>query len=246
MSSQIVVLAAGKGTRMGDQPWPKVLAPLRDKPLISYILEEIKKLDLETLPIIVVGFMQDKVRQELGDKYLYAVQEQQLGTGHAAAVAKNLVTAKNVVVLYGDMPFIRAESLENLIETQEVTGDKFSMFTATVKNFEGPLSPLEKYGRIIRAQNGDILKITEFKDCTPEEKEIKEVNPGVYCFDSQWLWENIGRLGKQNSQGEYYLTDMLEIAVSRGERVNSLPINPNEVLGINTWEDHGHAENLIS
>jgi len=144
MSSQIVVLAAGKGTRMGDQPWPKVLAPLRGKPLISYILEEIKKLDLETPPIIVVGFMQDKVRQELGDKYLYVVQEQQLGTGHAAAVAKNLVTAKNVVVLYGDMPFIRAESLKNLIETQDVTGDKFSMFTATVKNFEGPLSPLEK------------------------------------------------------------------------------------------------------
>lgn len=230
---------------MGDQPWPKVLAPLKGRPLISYILDEVKKLELELPPVVVVGFMQDKVRQELGAKYLYAFQEQQLGTGHAAAAAKSLVTAKNVVVLYGDMPFIRAESLKNLIQTQELTGDKLSMFTATVKNFDGPLGALEKYGRIIRNSSGDILKITEYKDCTAEEKQIKEVNPGVYCFDSQWLWANIGRIDKQNTQSEYYLTDMLEIAVGQGGRVNSLPITPEEVLGINTWEDHGHAENLI-
>ncbi len=230
---------------MGDQPWPKVLAPLKGRPLISYILDEVKKLELELPPVVVVGFMQDKVRQELGEKYLYAVQEQQLGTGHAAAAAKSLVTAKNVVVLYGDMPFIRAESLKNLIQTQELTGDKLSMFTATVKNFDGPLGALEKYGRIIRNSSGDILKITEYKDCTSEEKQVKEVNPGVYCFDSQWLWANIVRINKQNTQSEYYLTDMLEIAVGQGERVNSLPITPEEVLGINTWEDHGHAENLI-
>ncbi|MCL5008885.1 MAG: NTP transferase domain-containing protein, partial [Patescibacteria group bacterium] len=228
-----------------SQPWPKVLAPLKGRPLISYILDEVKKLELELPPVVVVGFMQDKVRQELGAKYLYAFQEQQLGTGHAAAAAKSLVTAKNVVVLYGDMPFIRAESLKNLIQTQELTGDKLSMFTATVKNFDGPLGALEKYGRIIRNSSGDILKITEYKDCTAEEKQIKEVNPGVYCFDSQWLWANIGRIDKQNTQSEYYLTDMLEIAVGQGERVNSLPITPEEVLGINTWEDHGHAENLI-
>lgn len=238
-------MAAGKGTRMGDQPWPKVLTPLKGRPLIAYLLDEIKKLDMEKPPIIVVGFMQEKVRQELGDGYVYAVQEQQLGTGHAVAMAKDLVTADNVVVLYGDMPFISAESLKNLVQAQELTGDKLSMFTATVRNFDGPTKPLERYGRIIRAPDGDILKITEFKDCTEAEKQIKEVNPGVYCFNSQWLWENIGRLGKQNSQAEYYLTDMLEIAVNQGERVNSLPINPNEVLGINTWEDHGHAENLI-
>lgn len=235
-------MAAGKGTRMGDQPWPKVLTPLKGRPLIAYLLDEVKKIETKQPPVIVVGFMQEKVRQELGNSYLYAVQEQQLGTGHAVAMAKNLVTAENVVVLYGDMPFISAESLNNLVQTQELTGDMLSMFTATVKDFIGPAKPLEKYGRIIRAPNGDILKITEFKDCTEEEKQIKEVNPGVYCFNSRWLWENIGRLNKQNSQGEYYLTDMLEIAVEQGERVNSLPINPREVLGVNTWEDHEHAE----
>ena len=245
MSTQIVVLAAGKGTRMGDQPWPKVLAPLKGRPLISYILDEVKQLELSQKPIIVVGFMQDKVRQVLGDGYLYAVQEQQLGTGHAVAMAKSLVSADNLVVLYGDTPFISAHSLKNLIQAQELTGDKLSMFTTTVKNFEGQFKPFEKFGRIIRSQSGDILKITEYKDCTEEEKKITELNPGIYCFNSQWLWDNIVRINKDNAQGEYYLTDLLEVAVSQGERVNSLPINPNEVLGINTWEDHGHAENLL-
>lgn len=245
MDYQIIILAAGKGTRMGDQPVPKVLVPLKSRPIISYILEEIKKLNLEQKPILVVGFMQDKVKSELGPDYLYVEQAEQLGTGHAVAVAKNSVIAKNIIVLYGDMPFLRAESLQHLMDAHGVTGDKLSMFTATVKNFEGPMESLKKYGRIIRAPNGDVLKITEYKDCTEEEKQIKEVNPGVYCFNSEWLFSNIGRLSKQNSQGEYYLTDMLEIAVTDGERVNSLPIHPQEVLGINSWEDHGQAENLI-
>jgi bifunctional UDP-N-acetylglucosamine pyrophosphorylase / glucosamine-1-phosphate N-acetyltransferase len=245
MDYQIIILAAGKGTRMGDQPIPKVLVPLKGKPIIFNILEEIKKLHFSHKPILVVGFLQDKVKAEAGADYLYVEQTEQLGTGHAVAVAKNTVIAENIIVLYGDMPFIRAESLQNLMDAHSVTGDMLSMFTATVKNFDPPFKSLEKYGKIIRAQNGDILKITELKDCVQEEEQIKEVNPGVYCFNTKWLYENISRLNKQNSQGEYYLTDMLEIAVKDGERVNSLPIDPKEVLGINSWEDHGQAENLI-
>lgn len=245
MDYQILVLAAGKGTRMGDHPVPKVLVSLKGKSIIHYILDEINKLALSSKPILVVGFMQEKVKSEVGENYVYVEQTEQLGTGHAVAIAKEAVNAKNVVVLYGDMPFIKAESLKNLLDAHEVTGDKLSMFTATVKNFEGELSSLNTYGRIIRSENGDVAKITEYKDCTEEEKQIKEVNPGIYCFNSEWLFENIGRLSKQNAQGEYYLTDMLEMAIAQGERVNTLPIDPHQVLGINSWEDHGVAEKLV-
>lgn len=245
MDYQIVVLAAGRGTRMGDHPLPKVLVSLKGKPIIHYILDEIKKLDLINPPVLIVGFMQEKVKAEAGENYVYVEQTEQLGTGHAVAVAKNAISAENVVVLYGDMPFISAKSLQNLIDAHLVTGDRLSMFTATVKNFEGEMASLNKYGRIIRAQNGDVAKITEFKDCSEEEKQIKEVNPGIYCFNTAWLYENIGRLSKQNAQGEYYLTDMLEIAIKQGERVNTLPIDPKQVLGINSWDDHSLAENLI-
>ena len=245
MDFQILVLAAGKGTRMGEQAMPKVLIPLKGRPIIFYILEETKKLGLPKKPILVVGFMQEKVKSEVGEACVYVEQVEQLGTGHAVAVAKDAGDSKNILVLYGDMPFIKAESLKNLLDAHEVTGDKLSMFTATVKNFTGELSSLNTYGRIIRSENGDVAKITEFKDCTEEEKQIKEVNPGIYCFNTEWLFGNIGRLSKQNAQGEYYLTDMLEIAITQGERVNSLPIEPHQVLGINSWEDHGLAEKIL-
>jgi bifunctional N-acetylglucosamine-1-phosphate-uridyltransferase/glucosamine-1-phosphate-acetyltransferase GlmU-like protein len=122
---------------------------------------------------------------------------------------------------------------------------KLSMFTSVAPSFSGEFESLNNFGRIIRDFSGKIIKITEFKDATEKEREIKEVNPGIYMFDTKWLWENIGKIKNKNAQGEYYLTDIVEVAIQTGVPVESLQVNPNEVFGINTIEQLRQAEALL-
>lgn len=245
MSLQIVILAAGKGTRMAS-PIPKVLIPLRGKPVIKHLLEEVVKIESETPPIIVVGFQHELVEQELGSSYLYAIQTEQNGTGHAVLAARKLVTADNFIVLYGDMPFVSAASIKKLINLHEINEAKLSMFTAAVPNFDGVYSHFCGFGRIIRDSDKHISKIQEFVDCTDEQKSITEVNPGMYMFNSEWLWPHLEKIGKGNAQGEMYLTDIIEIAIRDGQTIESLLIAPEEMYGINTPDHLAHAQILIS
>lgn len=243
MNNQAIVLAAGKGSRMGGEI-PKVLVNLNNKPLIMHVLSELNSVQGLDKPVIVVGFRHEAVRAALGSGFTYALQEPQLGTGHAVMVAKSHITSGNFLVLYGDMPFIQAKSLQNLLALHHQKSAMVSMFTATVPTFEEYPS-LRQFGRIVRGGDGGLKKIVEFKDASTEEREVKEVNPGIYVFNSRWLYQNIHRIKNDNAQAEYYLTDMIALAQAGGHVVYNLPINPSEVLGINTLEELKLAETLI-
>lgn len=246
MSQQIVILAAGKGTRMGVDI-PKVLLPLGGRPVISRLLEEIQAVPQDTAPIIVVGFMKELVEETLGDQYLYVTQFDQKGTAHAVLSAKPAVTAKNIIVLNGDMPFTSKESLLKVIELHNNTQAKLTMLPCVLPSFENDYSHFLSYGRIIRdEQSGDITKIQEYKDCTDEQKQITEVNPGSYMFNSEWLWSKLDKIGHHNSQDEFYLTDIVEIAIADGQKIQSLPIAPEEIYGINTPDDLIYARDIIN
>lgn len=244
MRNQIVILAAGKGVRMGVNDMPKVLVMLKAKPIILYLLEEIEKIHQLAKPVIVVGYMAEKVRAVLGDGFEYAFQNQQLGTAHAVMAAEKYLKADSVLVLYGDMPFITAESLKKLMRLHHEQKAAITMFTSTVNDFNAYAS-LAHFGRIIRDSYGNIVKITEYKDASIEERKIREVNPGIYMFNSRWLKNNIHEVKNKNAQGEFYLTDMVELAIANGQQIQSLSISPREVLGINSPEELHHAEELL-
>jgi len=244
MRNQIVVLAAGKGTRMGQADMPKVLVMLKNKPLILHVLEQVEKINQLAKPLVIVGYKHMQVRSVLGDGFMYALQEQQMGTGHALMCAEGQVVGDNILVLYGDMPFISAESLKKLMRLHHEQQSNISMFTTTVNNF-AEFPSLHKFGRIIRDTYGNILKITEYKDASAEERTIREVNPGIYMFNSTWVFNNIHTIQNKNAQGEYYLTDMVEVAIALGENICSLAIPPSEVIGINSPEELLAAEKLL-
>ncbi len=244
MRNQIVILAAGKGTRMGGSV-PKVLVMLNNKPLILYLLEEVEKINQLAKPIIVVGYMADKVKAVLGNNYIYAIQDKQLGTAHALLAAKHKAIGKNILVLYGDHPFIKAEGLKKLMELHHKKQSNISMFTTVVDNFKGLNKPLEYYGRIIRDANKKLVKIVEYKDASAGQKKIKELNPGIYMFNAAWLWQQAEKIKNKNEQAEYYLTDIVEIAIARGEKISSTHIDPKEVIGVNSKEDLKLAETIL-
>ncbi len=244
MRNQIVVLAAGKGTRMGESELPKVLVMLNNKPLILHLLEEVDKINQLIKPVIVVGYKHQQVMDVLGDSYLYAYQDQQLGTGHAVMSAERVITGENILVLYGDMPFIKAESLRKLMALHQEKKPAVSMFTSTVADFT-TFPSVNFFGRIIRNQQGNIVKITEYKDASPAERDIREVNPGIYMFNTDWLYHHIRQIQNANAQGEYYLTDMVELAIADAHPIESLAIAPEEVVGINSREELLNAEQAI-
>ncbi len=246
MDADIVILAAGRGTRMGSSSLPKVLVELSGKPLVSYLLENLKSLAAEKPPIVVVGFMRELVQATLGNKFRYATQEQQLGTAHAVAAARPAVSAEHVVVLYGDMPFIIEATVRRLLVAHGESGGNFTMLTASPPNFQTAFQSLGSYGRIIRSASGELERIVEYKDAGEHERALLEVNPGIYCFRAAWLWRHIDKVKNENVQGEFYLTDLLEIAVREGERVRTEPVSPIEVVGINTPEQLQAAEEILA
>lgn len=231
---QIVILAAGKGTRMNSE-LPKVLVGLAGKPLISHLLYTVDTVS-ERPPIIVVGYEQDLVKHTLGSDYRYVVQEEQKGTAHAAGCALHEVDAEHMLVLYGDMPFISSETLRALTASHVASTSPLTLATATVPDFSDWRAGFERFGRIIR-EDEEIVAIREFKDATESERAITEVNPAYFMFDTQWVRGHIERINADNAQGELYLTDLVGIARSEGNIINSLSIDPREALGANTREE---------
>jgi bifunctional UDP-N-acetylglucosamine pyrophosphorylase/glucosamine-1-phosphate N-acetyltransferase len=195
-------------------------------------------------PVVVVGFQKEKVMEALGPQYIYAEQTQQLGTGHAALSAKAYVEAQNVLVLYGDMPFISRDSLEKMIEAHDKSGTVLTMATVRPPSFSGLYAALNGYGRIVRDDAEEILQIVEYKDCSEMERKILEVNPGIYVFNADWLWRTLPEVSNQNAQGEYYLTDVVGLAAGHKEKIASIEISPSEVIGINTPEELKVAERI--
>ncbi|MBF8280468.1 MAG: UDP-N-acetylglucosamine diphosphorylase/glucosamine-1-phosphate N-acetyltransferase [Candidatus Magasanikbacteria bacterium] len=235
----IVILAGGKGKRMQIEDLPKVLVPLYGEPLIKHLLHSIEACVVKSAPIIIIGYKGEMVREALGPHYTYVEQKEQLGTGHALLQARGACEKKyqHVVVLYGDMPHVPADVVDQLVTKHKTSGAVLTMMTATVPDFNDWRVAFSYMGRIVRDANGKILRDVERKDAIEEELEIKEVNPSYYCFRADWLWPNLARLKNNNAQGEYYLTDLLEMAIEQGEKVESISIEPLSALGVNTPEE---------
>lgn len=242
---RVVILAAGKGTRMKSD-LPKVLMPVAGKPILEHLLGSVRTSGLDPNPVIVVGYKSEEVCRAFGETCAYAFQEKALGTGHAVLSAKQVVgESKMVIVLYGDHPLISAAALQKLTERHTERGNDITLMTTVVPDFEGWHRAFQYWGRILRGSNGHILGIREYKDATETERAIHEVNPALFCFDAKWLWKNIERLGTKNAQGEYYLTDLVELAVSEGAKLSSIIVPAEEVIGINTLEELEIAEALL-
>lgn len=234
-----VILAAGNGTRM-KSTLPKVLHPVCGRAMIEWPVLAAEEQGGEA-PVLVVGFGREQVMAHLGERVRYAVQEPLLGTAHAVMQAESLLLgeADVVHVVYGDMPLLRAETLTVLreafvAERAAKPETAFAMLTITRDDPQG-------FGRIVRDANGGVARIVEEVDCTPEERAIRELNPGIYCFDGAWLWSALAKIEK-SKKGEYYLTDLVAIARSEGRSVLAIGGDAAETDGINTRVQLAHAE----
>jgi len=237
-----IVLAAGKGTRLMSEQnkKPKVLREALGRPLIDYVLENINFIDKSDISI-VIGYMGEDVKAFCGNEYSYAEQVEQKGTGHAVMMCEPILRDYDgdILIVYGDMPLFKKETYNDVCKKHSESGAKLTLLTADVKN-------PPPYGRIIRDENGKILGSVEDKDCTPEQKEITELNVGVYVVDSKTLFNTLKKVGNNNAQGEYYLTDIAKILIEEGEKVEShTTYDMTEILGVNTVEDLQECEDIL-
>lgn len=227
MDRFVIVLAAGQGTRMKSKLY-KVLHRVCGKAMVNHVVSQAEKLQPEKI-ITIVGFGADAVKEELGSKTEYVLQEQQLGTGHAVLQTEKLLAGKKgtTVVLSGDAPLLTSATLEALFADHQENHRSATILTATAPNPSG-------YGRIIRDELGNVLKIVEQKDATAEEAAVTEINTGTYCFDNEWLFKALSEVRTDNAQGEYYLTDVVEILQAQGEIVGAYKMsNFDESMGVN-------------
>lgn len=238
MQTRIIILAAGRGTRMNNAEIPKVLIPFEGKPMIAHLLDAVRYSGVDERPVIVTGFHAELVERTLGNGYDYARQDEQLGTGHAVQRAEQLLAEKTdqVIVLYGDHPFVKASTIMNLRALHEQEHCPLSMMTVRVEDFDDWRLAFADFGRVVRDASGKIAAIIEAKDATPAEKEICEVNPSFFCFDAAWLWTHLRKIENKNAKREYYLTDLVGMAITEGACVASLEIDPAESIGVNTPE----------
>jgi bifunctional UDP-N-acetylglucosamine pyrophosphorylase/glucosamine-1-phosphate N-acetyltransferase len=228
------------------QELPKALTPIGGKPILQHLYESVQASGVDGDPVIVIGPDQPKLCEAWNGMCAYVVQYEQLGTAHAVQVCRQEVTdADAIIVLYGDHPFISKETLQRLAQLHEQSHGVLSMMTTTVPSFEAwPI--YRHWGRMVRDKHHRIMAIREFKDAIQSEQAILEVNPALYCFDAKWLWSNIDQVKNVNAKGEYYLTDLVELAVAQGHEIASMSISPEEAVGINTQEERKIAEELLA
>src|SRR5215213_4594588 len=236
MKITAVLLAAGQGTRMKSD-LPKVLHPLCGKPMLWHVLESLKSAATEK-PVVVVGHGAEEVRNYVGDSAACVLQEPQLGTAHAAMQAESLLRGNTdyVIVTYADMPLLRGVTFQQLVETQHLNAGPLSLLTVIAEDPRG-------FGRIVRKADGTVEAIVEEYVATPEQRQIKELNVGAYCFRAAWLWDALHRIEKNPKKGEYYLTDIVELAVKENLPVQAVVHDDFvETIGINTRVHLSEAE----
>lgn len=239
MKITAVLLAAGQGTRMKSD-LPKVLHPLCGKPMIGHVLEALKAAITE-LPVVVVGHGAEAVTASLGASARTVLQQPQLGTGHAVMQAEALLKGNTdlVLVTYADMPLLRGETFRRLVDAQRLNPGPLSLLTVIADDPRG-------FGRILRKDDGTVQAIVEEYVATPEQRQIKELNVGAYCFNAEWLWDALKRIEKNPQKGEYYLTDVVEIAVRQNLPVQAvLHDDFLETIGINTRLHLSEAEAVM-
>ncbi len=237
----IVILAAGKGKRMMNDDLPKVLVELEGKPLIGHVLGQTQKLPCDKT-VIIVGHRKEKVTDYVNSLNMknicFAEQAEQLGTGHAVRQAEPEFEGYegNILILCGDVPLLRSATIDEFIEEHNSEKADVSVLSTLMPNPSG-------YGRIVRDENGAFLRIVEQKDANESEKEINEINSGIFFVKSRYLFDALKMLSNNNSQGEYYLTDIIGILSSRGLKVQAV-IGPEyiELQGINSPDDLERAK----
>jgi len=242
---QPIILAAGKGTRIAEysekthgETIPKVMLTLEKKPLLEYVVDSCHKAGFPK-PIIVVGFKKEQIIDYFGDRCVYVEQKEQLGTGHAVKVCEDEAKekAENFIVIYGDMPFWSVKYLKHLAETQ--ANPEVDLTIGSVK-FENP--DFWVYGRILRDETGKVLGSAEQKDCTKDQRKIKECWPGIIAASNNWLWDSLKKIRTNNVQAEYYLNDLVKIAVQENLDIATAEVPEEyEALGINTPEQYEMA-----
>lgn len=241
-SLAVIILAAGKGTRM-KSPLAKVLQPLSGHPLLYYVLETVKELNADRVSV-VVGFQAEEVKAAFPDPAIeFVEQKEQLGTGHAAQQTESCLAdfAGDVLVLCGDMPLIKPATLKNLIKKHRDSQASCTLLTLKPKNGE-----IKDFGRILRNGDQSIIRIVENKDATPAEKKVDEYNSGVYCFDKGLFYKALIAVDNSNSQNEYYLTDTIQFFVKNKHSIQSVQTeDSDEIFGINSPEDMKKAELLL-
>ena len=232
MSLAIVILAAGKGTRMKSE-LAKVLHTLCDKPLVAWALETVLVLEPDRT-LVVVGHQAEAVEATVNASFAnieFVLQSEMLGTGdavrRAAPALQNFVG--DVIVTCGDVPLLTTETLRRLIQTRRDNGSAASMLVAQIPD---PGS----YGRVLCDDDNRVLQIVEAKDASPEILAVRNVNAGTYCFDGKALWPQLAKLTSNNKAGEYYLTDVVGFLANDGQRVDAVFIEEREMIGINTRE----------
>lgn len=223
-----VILAAGKSTRM-KSALPKAVHPLCGRAMTAHVVQACRDAGIER-QVVVVGHQADAVRTALGPDLDYALQAEQRGTGHAVLCAADLLADHegSVLVLAGDVPLLRAETLAHLLQVHREGGAAATLLTAVLDDATG-------YGRVVRGPDGEVLRIVEQRDASSEELAIREWNPSIYCFDARKLFAALQSVGTANAQGEMYLTDVIGILVGAGERVAAVQVaEAVEVSGVNT------------
>ena len=242
-----LVLAAGKGTRMGSEI-PKPLHLLCGQPMANYVIEALAQTEVSSI-VVVVGYQSAEVKKTITNslrvpaKYEFVEQEEQLGTAHATSIAIDALMDQesfgDVLITPGDMPLLRSHTLSQVQQVHTKSAAAATLLTADVAEPDG-------YGRIVRDEAGDIQRIVEHRDASATELAINEVNTSVYCFDFDLLATALHKVESSNSQSELYLTDVIEIMVKEGQLVTSIKVaDANEVLGVNDLEQLAKCEDLI-
>ncbi len=232
MALAAVILAAGQGTRMKSD-LPKVLHEVGGRAMVRYVIDVVRSVGPQEI-IVVVGYQEDRVRHACaGEGVDFVVQKEQLGTGHAVIQTEGILGSfrGTILVLNGDVPRLKPATLESFVAHHEGAGVAATVLTARMPDPGG-------YGRIVRAQDGSLLRIVEHRDAGPEELAVDEVNSGMFCFGASVLFDALHRTNTNNTQSEYYLTDAIEQIRSDGGRVEAFCVeDAGEVAGVNTDEE---------
>lgn len=238
MTLASIILAAGKGTRMRSNI-PKVLHSLAGQPLVWHAIKAVNGL-VDIPPVLVVGYRAEMVRETIGNEVDYVLQEEQHGTGHAVAMARSQLDgiADVVLVTFADMPLLTKETLQKLVARHQASESPITMSSILGDEARG-------FGRVVRNPSGFVTAIVEEAVATPEQLAIREYNVSAYCFDAKWLWTALERI-KVSPKGEYYLTDVVELAVEEGYQVDSIILDdPSEAIGLNNRVHLAAAEKVM-
>ncbi len=243
----VIILAAGKGTRMNNPDTPKVLAHANQKPLIAYVLDTALKLHPEQV-YLIVGYKKELVIDYVSQQYRnhpdtikFVHQDEQLGTGHAVKQVEPFIGAHtDVLILAGDAPVIKPETLHKFIAEHHAACADLSVLSAIAPNPAG-------YGRIVRSTDGEFIRIKEEKDASAQEKAINEINSGIYFLNTGLLFPALDNIKQNNAQKEYYLTDIIEIIKQQGRKVVACNCASfEEIQGVNTVEQLQEVEKILA